>query len=179
MGGYLRPKGAAQSDFLAAREFEEEVGSWLGDYRVGNLTASNKLDWHVPGFFVEVKEKKQQLGDRFAKLWPTVDREHLFVVDEQSVRRAIPYSYQCYFLIRDVPLNRYFLARLDELLCAERVRANRETSPGRLKGKWVLDLRHFRQIEPGPGILKYILADQTDSPWSDPECLSQMVVQNV
>ena len=177
--GYARPPGAAQADFMAAREFEEEVGTWLGPHKIGNLDSSTKMDWFVPGFYLDVKEKKQQLGDRFAKLWPTVPREHLFVLDELSIRRAMQYSYTGYFLIRDRPEERLFLARVDEIVVTERVRADRETTPGRRKGKWLIDLRAFRQIEPGPNILAHVLQDQIDTPWKNPECISQLAVQNV
>jgi len=177
--GYARPPGASQADFMNARLFEEEVGSWLGDFKIGSLDSSTKMDWWVPGFYLDVKEKRQQLGERFAKLWPEVPREHLFVIDELSVRRAMQYGYSGYFLIRDCPMDRLYLVRVDELTSTERVRANRETTPGRKKGKWLVDLRAFRQIEPGPGLLAHVLQDQIDTPWKNSELLGEMDHGNV
>lgn len=177
---YQRPPGAGQADYANAREFEEEVGTWLGQFKVGNLDSPTRLDYWVPGIFVEVKEKRQPLGERFSKLWPAVEPADLFVLDELSVRRALQHDYSTYFVLRDKPLERVFVARIDELVCAERVRVDRETSPGRKKGKWVLDLRQFRSLaDPAAEFLPLVLADQVAMPWKDSPCLSQLQVPTV
>lgn len=177
---YARPPGSNRNDFLAAREYEEVVGGWLGKYKIANLDSPVKMDYWVPGFYCDIKEKRQQLGDRFASRWEQVPREHLFVLDELSIRRALQYGYHAYFLIRDCPLDRVFLARVDEVACTERVRVDRETSPGRKKGKWLIDLRQFRQLDdPSEGLLRTVLEDQVNTPWKDSQCLSQLQIPTV
>ena len=176
---YERPKGASQYDFLAAREFEEEVGTWLGDFKVSNLTSPTKLDWWVPGFFLDVKEKRQPIGSR----WPTlsgVRPEDSFIIDELSVRKAAEHFPHAYFLIRDVPLDRIFLARIDEMFGAERVRLNRTSDAGHHKGKWVVNLLDFRHLQdPARQLRDMILQDQVTTPWKNPGCVSAGRVREV
>jgi hypothetical protein len=161
---YARPP---QNDFLEARAFEEEVGRWLGSHKVGNLDSHDRLDWWVPGVFLDVKEKKQPLTARW-HLLPGVAEVNLFVVDELSVRRAAAHFPSAYFLIRDRPLDRVFLARIDEMFCVERARLNRGG-----KGKWVIDLSNFRQLSaPAEQLLPTVLADQTGTPWKQSACLT-------
>lgn len=168
---YDRPPGAGQSDFKAAREFEETVGEWIGPFKVPQLDATDKMDYWLPGVFLDVKERKTILTSK----WPVpagCRHEDAFVLDELSIRRAIQHGYSAYFLFRDVPFDRVFLASLLEIICADHVRINRETTPGRFKGKWVLDLTQFRQIE-DTEILPVVLADQISMPWKRSECIVQ------
>lgn len=175
---YSRPPG--HRDFETAREFEETVGTWLGNFRVGHLDSTTKLDWWVPGVFIDVKEKRQPLGQRW-HLLDGVAEPDLFVIDELSVRRAAEFFPHSYFLIRDVPAGgRIFLARIDEVFCAERARVNRETSQDRKKGKWIVDLRNFRQlVDPATQLLPTVLHDQSLMPWKLSESLSQKEIRNV
>ena len=97
---YQRTAFQRQGDFNAAREFEETVGEWLGPHKVAYLSSPDKLDYWVPGYFIEVKEKRQKLSTRFVK-----DRESepdMFVLDELSVRSAnVTSPTAAYFLLRD------------------------------------------------------------------------------
>lgn len=167
---YARP---ANNDYLNARAFEEEVGSWLGSFKIGNLDSTDRLDWWVPGPFIDVKEKLQPLGVRW-HLLPGVDEVDLFVIDELSVRRAAEHFPHAYFLIRDVPGgDRIFLARVDEVFCAERARVNRVGKTNHMKGKWILSLRNFRQLlYPAEQLLPTVLSDQVSTPWKESQCLS-------
>lgn len=177
---YGRPPGAGRGDFQAAREFEETVGEWLGSHKIGSLDSTTKMDWWVPGVYIDVKEKRQPLSDRFTKHWPSVPGEDLFVLDELSWRRSMGYGYSAYFLLRDVPMGRVFLARADELGCAERVRLDRETSADRKKGKWLIHLPSFRQLnDPEKDLLPTVLSDQADTPWKLSPCLSQTDIETV
>jgi hypothetical protein len=177
---YERPPGAARADFNAAREFENEVGTWLGEFRVGNLTSPDKLDWWVPGVFIDVKEKRQPLTDRW-HLLPNVSEKYLFVLDELSVRRAAQYFPHAYFLIRDVPAGGLiYLARIDEVFCAERARLDRVSGAGNRKGKWVIDLRNFRLLtDPANQLLPTVLSDQQHMPWKSSHSVSQLPIPEV
>lgn len=174
---YPRPSNAPAWDFNNAREFEEKVGEWLGDFKVGNLTSNTRLDWWVPGFFLDVKEKKQPLTDRW-HLLPGVPEQDLFVVDELSVRRAAHHYPHAYFLIRDVPGGgRIFLARIDEMFCTERARVDRIGRTGHRKGKWIVNLRSFRELtDPANQLLSTVLHDQELMTWKSSECLSELII---
>lgn len=163
---YARTTAQRSSDFKNAREFEEEVGQHLGSYKIEQLNANDKLDFWVPAVYLDVKEKRQRLTERW-QLLPGTPEADLFVVDELSVRRASRHGFSAYFLIRDCPQTRMFLARVDEVWSAERVRRNRAG-----KGKWILDLTNFRQIADLAGLMPMILADQVGLNWKRSECQS-------
>lgn len=172
--GYDRPPGAAQADFRNAREFEEEVGRHLGQFLIANLDSPDRLDYWVPGLYLDVKEKRQPLTERWMQL-PGVPERELFVLDELSVRRGMQHQYGAYFLIRDVPGgNRLFLAPVHEAVGAERKRVQRKG-----KGKWILDLRNFRQIQDLGQILPTVLQDQVQTPWKRPYNLTQLEVPQI
>lgn len=176
---YGRPPGAAQADFLGARAYEELVGEWLGDFKIARLDSTTELDYWVPGFYADVKQKKQPLGKRW-HLLPDVPEHDLFVLDELSVRKAAEKGPHAYFIINDVPLDRHFLARIDEVFTADRVRVNRVYDSGRAKGKWIIDLSNFRQLtDPASEILPAVLADQIQLPWRASPCLSLKEVAEV
>lgn len=176
---YARPAGASKFDREEARLFEEEVGTWLGPHRISYTNSTDRLDHWVPGFYLEVKEKKGPLSARWTEHWPGVPPEELFVLDELSVRKAAEFFPHCYFVLRDRPGGmRLFLARIDEIFCAERVRLNRVGPTGHPKGKWLLDLRSFRRFEP-EHLRDLILQDQISTPWKASHCLSQMEVPEV
>lgn len=180
MTTYSRPPGANQTDFVDARQFEEEVGTWLGDFKIANLDSSTRMDYWIPGVQLDVKEQKSPLGDRFTKHWPGVEQLDLFVIDELSVRRALhDHGTSAYFLIRQRPTGRLFLARADEMACTERVRLDRETSPGNKKGKWLVRLSAFRQITDHRSLLDVVLGDQIALPWKRSECLSELEIPTV
>ena len=180
---YERPPGTQRSDFHNARATEELVGTWLGPFRVGNLTSPTRLDWWVPGLFLDVKEKNQSLTSKWTKHtepfgWEEVDT---FVIDELSIRRAMQHFPQAYFLVKDNPGGeRWFLMRIDEVCCTERVRLNRATSAEHRKGKWIVNLTAFRQLsDPEHQLLPTILNDQTQTPWKASYCLSGLPVTEV
>jgi hypothetical protein len=160
---YPRTSEQRSDDFTRARQSEELVGEWLGQHKIGSLDSTTRLDWWVPGFFVEVKQKNQPLSS----LWPLPCAEpDAFILDELSVRKAMEHFPNAYFMLNDVPCGRWFLARIDEVCCADRLRINREGSGGRLKGKWVLDLSQFRHlVDPASELLPAIFADQVAMPW--------------
>lgn len=169
---YARTADQRRGDHAAARQFEEEVGAWLGTHRIPNLDSKDRMDWWVPGVYIDVKEKRQPIS----KVWPLPPGsppEECFILDELSVRRAMEKFPHAYFVVRDVPGgNRIFLMRIDEVVCADRVRVNRVGSTNVHKGKWVLDFRQFRQLSnPAEELLPAVLADQVSIPWKQSACL--------
>lgn len=168
---YARPPGAGRSDYEAARAFEEVVGGWLGTFKIANLNSPDKMDWWVPGFYLDVKERKRTIGPR----WPLPEGcavEDAFIIDELSIRRAMKYFPHAYFLIRALPEERVFLVRIDEVLCADRVRVNRVGPTGHPKGKHIINLSQFRQLEfPETELLQAVLADQVAVPWKRSDCI--------
>ena len=80
----------------------------------------------------------------YTKRWhrlPGVEEPDLFIIDELTVRRAAEKYPAAFFVLRDRPTSRLFFAPIWELISCERVRVNRDK-----KGKWILDIRNFRQI---------------------------------
>lgn len=170
---YQRPPGAAQSDFLASKEFEQQVALHLPQQMIDRTDSTTELDFYVPGWYCDVKEKKQPISKR----WPLPagsPEPDCFILDELSLRKALKHDYMAYFLIRDVPCNRLFLAAAWEVACAERVRVNRGG-----KGKLVLDMTQFRQLQFLTEIDPMIRQDQIDCRWKRSECISEKGVPQV
>lgn len=167
---YPRTPGQRGSDYHNARATEELVGSWLGQHRIGNLDSTERMDWWVPGFYLDVKEKKQPLTSR----WPLpagVAEQDAFIVDELAVRKALEHWPAAYLVVHDVPVNRWVLISVTELVCCDRVRVDREGPNGHRKGKWVIDLTQFRALAAPDDLRNEILADQITLPWKRSECL--------
>ena len=160
---YPRTEAQRAGDFTGARPGEELVGTWLGAFKIANLDSPDRLDYWIPGSHVEVKQKNQPISSQ----WPMPCREpDAFILDELSVRKAMGHYPHAYFVLNDVPCGRWFLARVDEVCCAERVRINREGSGRHLKGKWVLDLTQFRLLQnPATDLMPLIFSDQCSMPW--------------
>lgn len=162
---YPRSAGWRKSDHANARRFEEEVGEWLGHYKIGQLDATDRMDWWVPGVFIDAKEKAQPISRRWP-LPPNCEAVDAFILDELSIRRALEKAPHAYFVMRDTPRQRTFLARVDEIIAGDHVRLNRVGSTDHKKGKWVIDLRQYRELTaPATELLPTILGDQIALPW--------------
>lgn len=168
---YARTGAQRAADKAASRASELQAGEWLGQFKVANLDATDRLDYWVPGVFLDVKEKRQRLTAR----WPmpaTCTEPDAFVLDELSIRKAMAHFPSAYFLMHDLPGDRWFLARIDEIVLADRERVNRVGPTGIAKGKHILDLRQFRHLtDPAAQLLPTILADQISLPWKQSACL--------
>lgn len=167
---YPRNAGWRQGDRNNAKEFEAEVGTWLGNYKIENLNATDRMDYWVPGLYVEVKEKRQPLSGR----WPLpagCAAEDAFILDELSYRRALEKFPHAWFVLRDVPLERTFIASISELACADRVRVNRVGGTGVAKGKHVYNLLQFRQLTDPGEFLGIAFASAVTMPWKQSACL--------
>lgn len=168
---YARTASQRAGDKQAARASENLVGTWLGGYKIASLDANDRMDYWVPGVYLDVKEKRQTLTSR----WPLPEgcvEGNAFVLDELSIRRALEHHPHSYFVLHDLPYDRWFLARADEVVCCEHTRVNREGATGVKKGKWVVDLTQFRLLDnPAEQLLPTILADQVALPWKQSACL--------
>lgn len=170
---YHRTAKQKIGDFAVAREFEEEVARHLPAEQVTMFDHSDALDVWIPGYLLDVKEKRQRLTKRW-QLLPGVDEVDLIVLDELGIRRALRHWPAAYFLMRDLPQDRLFLASITEVVCAERVRRQRVG-----KGKWILDLNNFLQVDSLDDVHGLIVADQAATPWKLSGCLGHLPVGQV
>jgi hypothetical protein len=161
---YQRTTAQRQGDFKGARAFEEQVALHLPEWRVTEFDHTDRLDVWVPGYYVEVKTKGQPLTARWHRLEGVEERD-LFVMDELSVRRALKYYPEAYFLIYDIPENRYFIANAIEFALVERARLNRAG-----KGKWIVNLANFRRLASLDQINELVQADLASLWWKQSPC---------
>ena len=152
---YARTKEQREGDFARANEFETMVATAISHvpiHLVSNTKATDLLDFEVPGFRLEVKEKRQPLTGRWTQT-SLVPEEHLFVLDELTLRKALLFG-DAWFLLRNVPAGgTLHLASAVTVGCVERTRLNRNG-----KGKLLFDLRNFREVhalETIPGIIAW------------------------
>lgn len=173
---YGRPPG--HGDFERARDFEQAVADALEPethHLVTQFDSTTRLDIWVPGFMLDIKEKRQRLSDRWTVHAPAWDERDCFIIDELSIRRCLEKSVtETYFLLRDVPEGRMFICSALEVAMAERVRLDRQTSPGNLKGKWLVNLQQFRRLPSVEQAYEFITADLADMPWKQSQCLAHI-----
>lgn len=170
---YHRTAAQKGGDFAAAAEFEQEVRAHLPEWIVDNTAASDRLDFWLPGVYVEVKAKRQPLTARW-HLVDGVDERDLFVLDELSVRRALRCWPEAYFLLSDEPTGRLFLASITDLCVADKVRRQRVG-----KGKWLMSLLQFHQLDSLDEIVPVAMADLASTPWKRSECLGLLPVPQI
>lgn len=173
---YKRPPGSQRFDHEQSKAFENEVGNHLPPYAINKTDSTTELDFEVPGFYVEVKEKRQPFK---LKNWALdfegtdIREEDLFILDELSLRKAMKHYPNAYFVLRDVPQDRMFVASVVELAVAERIRRNRQTSETTRKGKVFFILDGFRQINDLSELVPLITADLLAQPWKHSHCLGE------
>lgn len=175
MTEYNRPPGAMRHDLANAAEFEERVASQMGVPVHTRFNGKDDLDIWVPGYYIEIKEKRQPLTARW-QLLDGVDETDLFVIDEQTIRRALRHWPNVYFLLRDVPSGgRLFLIAIWELVVNPRVvRRNRVS-----KGKWIINLADYRQLGDIADIHSIAVNELGTFPWKRPECVTAPVLPAV
>lgn len=166
---YRRPPN---TDLADAREFEQIVRGWLPAWVDDRTTSTSELDFYVPGFYIDVKEKKQRIGDR----WPLPCREEdAFIVDELTIRKGLKHYPNAYFVIQDRPMGRVFVARIDEIAMTEKFRVNRVG-----KGKHIVDLMNFTHLlDPARDLMTYLVQDQISMPWKRSEILTRRDIPQV
>lgn len=168
---YARPPGAIVKDFQNAREFEEHVAGEMPVPVHTRFNGKDDLDIWVPGFYLEVKEKRQKFNERW-HLLDGVEEPDLFIIDEQSVRRGLRHWPHVYFLFRDVPGDRMFIAPIWELAACRRHRVNREK-----KGKWIIDVTEFRQVTNPADVYEIAMEELPTMPWNQPHCVGTGIKQ--
>ena len=62
---YTRTRAQKQNDFHEAREYEEYFGERLGVVSHSRFNSTTELDIWVPGYMIEIKEKKQKYTSRW------------------------------------------------------------------------------------------------------------------
>ena len=159
---YARRPGQSALDMAAAREFEEEVRAVLPDHCVVRTSSSVDLDYFIPPVVVEVKEKKQPLTARWHG---GQDEEDLFIIDELTVRKALKHWPYVWFVMKDCPQDRIFLANIAEILSADRHRFNRNG-----KGKWVIDTSGLTIVNLD-GVMDHIRMDLDSEFWKASCCV--------
>ena len=171
---YERRPGVMHADLANAREFEAQVKAVLPSWHIDETASTSRLDWWVPGWFLDAKEKRQALNKRW-HLLDGVDEVDLVVLDELGIRKALEHGPSAYFIIRDVPGgNRLFLVGAWELACLRRARVDRVG-----KGKAIFDLRDMRQLRSLDEIVPTIMADLASTAWRQSNCVSQQQVGQV
>lgn len=164
---YKRRPGQSHVDLANAKGFEEEVRLALPGYCHVRTESSTELDFFIPSIVVEVKEKRQKLTARWwTGVVPFADEPNLFVMDELTVRKALKHWPYVWFVIRDVPADRVFVASIAEILSADRHRFNRNG-----KGKWVLDTSRFDTIGDLNELMDYIHEDIATQTWKSSGCV--------
>lgn len=182
---YVRTEEQKSADYHNSKEFEQEVRAALQESlpwpdAVRDETKSNsRLDFWVPGYFVEVKEKRQPLTERWTKHWPGLPERDMFILDELSLRRVLTHSGDktpnAYTLLRDLPGgDRMFLAGPMELAVVPRVRLMRQG-----KGKLIFNLNEFRRVQRITDLHELITTDLSLAPWKVSACLGQAGVEQV
>ncbi|MEM9605866.1 MAG: hypothetical protein AAGA99_00480 [Actinomycetota bacterium] len=171
---YARTAHQRGTDRERGQRLETYVRDHLGDFLVDNSESTQRLDFWVPGFYTEVKGKYQEIGDRWMKHWPALAEPNAFILDELSVRKALDKWPHAYFVLVDAVhegQERWFLASVAEVACADRARLNRKTQRV-FKGKWILNLAQFTELDASlTGLRERVMADITDLPWKRSDCL--------
>lgn len=168
---YRRTAAQRAGDFAEARKWEEEVASLFppGTFRSA-FNAKDDLDFWFPGVFLELKEKRQPYTERW-HLLPGVAEQDLFIIDELTVKRALQHYPAVLFLVRDVPGGRLFHIPIWELVSVERARVNRVK-----KGKWIIDLTHFRTVPTPQAAHELMLREMASTRWKDSSVASHKEV---
>lgn len=179
MTDYVRPAGAPQKDFAEARAFEEAVAAAVPVPTINRFSSNTDLDIWVPGYFLEIKEKKQRYTERWTSLVHPLPEEHLFIIDELTVRRGMDKYPYVYFLLRDRLLDRTVLAPAWEMIAIPRVRVDRHG-----KGKWLIDIRNFTEVALHPGQDREFFHSRAigllaQTPWLDSNCVGMIPAHNL
>lgn len=173
MANYARSPHHAQKDFANARAFEQSVADAIDVPTITRFSSNTDLDIWVPGYFLEVKEKNQHYTERWTQLVHPLQEENLFIIDELTIRRGMDKYPYVYFLLHDTLQERMMLAPAWELISVPRVRCDRNG-----KGKWLIDIRNFREVtlenvhETAIGLL-------ASTPWLNSECVGMIPAHNL
>lgn len=170
---YKRTRAQMAHDFARSKAFESEVERALPGTTISRTDSNTELDWYIPPVVLEAKEKRQKLTARWL-LMDGIDEEDVFILDELSLRKGLLHAPYCWFVLRDLPQDRLFVANVMEIAVTEKVRRNRDG-----KGKLILNLRQFRRIESLDGLMPLVEHDIRQQSWKQSACLSLEVVPQI
>ena len=127
-----------------------------------NCDDSNQTDFAIQfgrqarWFHLELKEKRQPFNPIN---WPEVPvpREHVFILDELTVRRLLGRAPFGGIALREIMTGKYYFFPITRLILMPKVRMNRSMGERKiLKGKWILDLRNGHDVDTIKDLLRLI-----------------------
>lgn len=140
--------------------FEQECRNFFTDYGIGykDGTGGSGTDFFLEpvSFHLEVKEKRQYIK---TSVWPTtIPQDHLFILDELTVRKLFFAGSRSGLAIRTSIQNeaRYYFVDTLNLMLMPRTRANRWMTDQHPKGKWLIDLRNTYECQDVEDIYRLI-----------------------
>ena len=152
---------------------EQEIKSYLtlhnepfSDFS-GSHTA---LDFFLSGhnIHIDAKEKRQRFS---MKNWKEarMPQEHMFIIDDLSVRKLLLHAPHSFTLIRDSSVSpaTYFVYSIVDFLCIPKVRCRRpirRRTTVALKGKWIIDLRDAATFETLGDAIAYVTSYKKKHP---------------
>ena len=139
-----------RTDLRGRHELEDLMAAAVASHPILRLVgrstdAYDQLDYQLAGpggrrLQLELKAKHQPYVG-WSDLRPEVAEGDLFILDELALRHLVDAGRYGFLLVRDVPGDRWVLWSLAELVICSKVRVSRNlATPGRVKGKLLLDL---------------------------------------
>lgn len=144
-----------QSFESSLRKFIEKSGYEYRDY-----TASyNKLDFTIHlnnGVWLKLdaKEKRQPLKRSNWDVPDWISPGDEFILDDMSARKILAVAPFSAISVLDVPRKRIFVTDVLDLMFMPRERRNRKVAKNKVRGKWLLSLQNFVEVQP-KDLLKY------------------------
>ncbi len=134
---------------------EREIKSYLSlhDEPFSDFSTSHTaLDFFLPrrNIHIDAKEKRQRFS---MKNWKEarMPQEHLFIIDDLSVRKLLLHAPNSFTLIKDSSVTpaMYYVYSIVDFLCIPKVRCRRpiRRTMVAFKGKWIIDLRDAAAFE--------------------------------
>ena len=163
---YPRTDEHKRGDLEVAKTFEQYVIERLSEHGVveDHTASTTAIDIKFDEAWVDVKEKRQPLTARW-HLLPGVAETDLVVLDELGVRKLLLSYPLAYFLIRDVPGGRLFIASAAVLAVTKRARTVRVSESGHEKAKLVYDMTDFDRIRDVVDLVDICHRDLQNQPW--------------
>lgn len=170
---YTRTEAERRFDFKNAREYEEYVANRIGVPNLTKFNGKDDLDIWVPGYFIEIKEKNNTYTEGWRVL-EGVEERNLFILDELTVRKALQWFPNVFFVLRDKADKaepRVFLAPIWEIISIDKARLNRGHTETHTKGKWIIDLSQFTRLADEADIPELATKLLMDKVWKESQCL--------
>lgn len=166
---HQRPGWAREFDLEQSRAFEDDVMRALAeDFSTveRHTDATDLLDFLADGIWIEVKEKHTAYSPLWIEGLPIGSTDDIFILDELTIMKAVHEKGPVWFLLRDTVAGKIYVAGLWDVLAVGPIaRKNRKA-----KGKWLLPLTSFTEVESLELAVKVIRVRSEQSPWLDPSC---------